>query len=88
MQRVTYSHHHTNAVCSNYLPWFCFCMSVSCLHYMANFCKQCIFMVLKFFIKCGDVDLLKTYDNENVLGLSNHDLKKILDSWFSVQFLL
>jgi hypothetical protein len=51
-------------------------------------CKQCIFMVLKFFIKCGDVDLLKTYDNEKVLGLSNHDLKKILDLWFSVQFLL
>jgi hypothetical protein len=44
-------------------------------------------MVLKFFIKCGDVDHLKTYDNENVLGLSNHDLKKILDLWFTVQFL-
>jgi len=50
-------------------------------------CKQCIFMVLKFFIKCGDIDLLKTYDTEKVLGLSNHDLKKILESWFSVQFL-
>jgi hypothetical protein len=49
-------------------------------------CKQCIFMVLKIFIKCGDIDLLKTYDNENVLGVSNHDLKNILDLWFSVGF--
>jgi len=45
-------------------------------------------MVLKFFIKCGDIDLLKTYDTEKVLGLGNHDLKKILELWFSVQFLL
>jgi hypothetical protein len=43
-------------------------------------------MVLKIFIKCGVIDLLKTYDNENVSGVSNHDLKNILDSWFSVGF--
>jgi len=88
MQRVTYSHHHSNAVCLNYLLWFCFCMSLFCLQVYGKLCKQCIFMVFKFFTKCGDVDLLKTYDNEKMLGLGNHDLKKILELWFSVQFLL
>ncbi len=87
MQRGTQSHHHTQ--CSLFelpvvvlFPYVCFLPP----SVYGKLCKQCIFMVLKIFIKCGDIDLLKTYDNENVSGVSNHDLKNILDSWFSVGF--
>ncbi len=67
MQRVTQSHHH--AQCSLFeLPVVVLFLYVCFLPSSVDgkLCKQCIFMVLKIFIKCGDIDLLKTYDNENV----------------------
>jgi hypothetical protein len=87
VQRVTQSHHHTQ--CSLFelpvLVLFLYgCFLPPSVY--GKLCKQCIFMVLKIFIKCGDIDLFKTYDNENVSDVSNHDIINILDSWFSVGF--
>ncbi len=81
MHRVTQSHHHTQ--CSLFeLPVVVLFLYVCFLppSIYSKLCKQCIFMVLKIFIKCGDIVLLKT--NENVSDVSNHDIKTSLTHSF------